>query len=131
MQSITFIVAKELRTCLFVLLMLLRPCDVTSQSSNILMNICDGKRFDVTPRDVIKHSSKINCAAVCRDTSWCVSVNLFTGDGTCQLLSEEASNETSLETVDGWRYLCKFGSKNSVRAFGRLRVQSTSTFLAH
>ena len=113
MQTITFIDVEKLRTCLLMLLML-RACAVTSQSSQILMNILDGRRFDVEPRDVITHISKIDCAATCRDTSWCVSVNLQTGDGTCQLLSEEASNETSLATVDGWRYLREFGRKCSL-----------------
>ena len=130
MKLIAFVNANELRTCLLVLLIFCYSV-VRSQQKEMLMNALHSKRFDVAPRDVITRSSATRCAATCRDTSWCVSVNLFTGDGTCQLLSEEASNETSLETVDGWRYLCKFGSKNSVRAFGRLRVQSTSTFLAH
>ena len=120
MQLTTFIDVRKLHTCLLMLLML-RPCAVTSQSSQILMNIFDGKRFNVEPRDVIKLSSKVDCAATCRDTSWCVSANLQIGDGTCQLLSEEASNETSLATVDGWRYLREFGRKKTVcfRTFTR------------
>ena len=109
MKMIASITLKRLRTCLFIQLAL---CDsvVTSQSTETFMNILNDKRFDVEPRDVIACSSKVDCAATCRDTSWCVSVNLFTGDGTCQLLSEEASNETSLATVDGWRYLREFSA---------------------
>ena len=107
MQLIIYIYAKGLCSCLLVMLMLC-PGAVTSQRSDILMNILDCKRYDVAPRDVITRSSKTDCAATCRDTSWCVSVNLFTGDGTCQLLSEEASNETSLATVVGWKYLREF-----------------------
>ena len=98
---------KGMRTCLLVLLML-QESVVTSQRQETLMYVLTDKRFDVAPRDVITRSSATRCAATCRDTSWCVSVNLFTGDGTCQLLSEEASNDTSLATVDGWRYLRKF-----------------------
>ena len=104
MKLIASITLKRLRTCLFIQLAL---CDsvVTSRSTETFMNILNDKRYDVQPRDVMTHSSKLGCAATCRDTSWCVSVNLFTVDGTCQLLSEEASNETSLESADGWRYL--------------------------
>ena len=98
---------KGMHTCLLVLLML-QESVVTSQRQETLMYVLTDKRFDVAPRDVITRSSATRCAATCRDASWCVSVNLFTGDGMCQLLSEEASNETSLETVDGWRYLREF-----------------------
>ena len=108
MQSVSVCRTNGLRTCLLVLLMLSDSVE-TSRQKAMLMRVLRGKRFDVAPRDVITHSSATRCAATCRDTSWCVSVNLFTGDGTCQLLSEEASNMTSLETVDGWRYFRKFG----------------------
>ena len=109
MQIISFLGAKELRTCLLALLML-SDSVLTSQREEMLMNAVHGKRFDVAPRDVITHSSATRCAATCRDTTWCVSANLFTDDGTCQLLSEEASNVTSLETVGGWRYLREFAN---------------------
>ena len=104
MQSTTFSNVKGFLICLLVLLVL---CDivVTSQRKEVFMNTLNDKRFDVAPRDVITRSSSTRCAATCRDTAWCVSVNLQTGDGTCQLLSEEVSNVTSLESADGWRYL--------------------------
>ena len=113
MQSTTFSNVKGFLICLLVLLVF---CDivVTSQRKEVFMNTLNDKRFDVAPRDVITRSSSTRCAATCRDTSWCVSMNLFTGDGTCQLLSEVESNETSLEAVDGWRYLRKFDKVGNV-----------------
>ena len=110
MQLVSSVDAKAVRTCWLVLLML-GGSVVTSQRKEMLMNAVQDKRFDVAPRDVLMDTSGTKCAATCLVTSWCVSVNLFTGDGTCQLLSEEASNETSLETVDGWRYLREFTQK--------------------
>ena len=126
MQLTTFIDVRKLHTCLLVMLMF---CDrvVTSQRKEMLMNALHSKRFDVAPRGVITRSSATRCAATCRDTSWCVSVNLQTGDGTCQLLSEDVSNETSLETVDGWRYLREFEKKQF--AFTIICVKSISTSL--
>ena len=127
MQMITFINVTGLRTCLLVLMML---CDsvVTSQQKEMLMNSMNDKRFDVAPRDVITHSSVTRCAATCLTTSWCVSVNLQTGDGTCQLLSDEASNETPLATVDGWRYLRKF-DKNEATFFIIISCNFKSIFM--
>ena len=105
MQIISFLGAKELRSCLLVL-MLLRVSIVAPQRKEMLMNALRGKRFDVAPRDVITRSSATRCAVACRDASWCVSANLRTGDGTCQLLSEEVSDDDeSLQSADGWRYL--------------------------
>ena len=64
------------------------------------------RRLDVTPRDVITRSSAIHCVATCRLTSWCVSANLFTGDGKCELLTEEVlDDDDSLQSDEGWRYL--------------------------
>ena len=65
------------------------------------------KRLDVTPQDVVTRSSKVKCAATCRVTAWCVSANLAPDRSTCQLLSEEVSDETSLESADGWSYIRK------------------------
>ena len=107
MEMVICINTKALRTCLLVLMML-HVSVVTSQRKQMLMNAAQDKRFDVAPRDVIAHTTETRCAVACLATSWCVSANLFTGDGTCQLLSEEASNETSLETVNGWKYLREF-----------------------
>ena len=110
MQLISFIGAKLLRTCLLALLML-SDSVVASQRKEMLMNALTDKRYAVEPRDVITRSSATKCAATCRDTSWCVSVNLQTGDGTCQLLSEEVSDDDdSLQSADGWRYLREFSA---------------------
>ena len=107
MKFIAFINIKNLHTCLLVLLTL-HDSVMTSERKQMLMNAAQGKRFDVAPRDVIAHTTGTRCAVACLAASWCVSANLQTGDGTCQLLSEEASNVTSLETVDGWKYLREF-----------------------
>ena len=64
------------------------------------------KRLDVTPRDVLTRSSAINCETTCRQTSWCFAANLLPDRRTCQLLSEEVSDDDeSLQSADGWRYL--------------------------
>ena len=91
-----------------LVLLMLSDSVATSRQKEMLMSVLRGRRFDVAPRDVTTSSSLTRCAVGCLATSWCVSAKLFTDDGTCQLLSEEESNETSLETVDGWRYLRKF-----------------------
>ena len=65
------------------------------------------RRLDVTPHDVMTHSSLVKCSTTCRLTSWCVSANLLPDRSTCQLLSEEVSDVTLLESVDGWSYLRK------------------------
>ena len=106
MQSVSFCGANGLCTCLLALLMLSDSVVTSSRQKEMLMNALRGKRFDVAPRDVIARSSATRCAVACRDTSWCVSANLQTGDGTCQLLSEEVSDDDeSLQSADGWRYL--------------------------
>ena len=70
--------------------------------SNAVMN----KRLDVTPRDVLTRSSAIHCEATCRLTSWCVATNLSPDRSTCQLLTEEVSDDDeSLVSADGWKYL--------------------------
>ena len=111
MQLITFMHVKGVS----ILIGLLLLCDsaVTSQRNPTIMKALHGKRFDVAPRDVITRSSAIKCAVACRNMPGCVSTNLFSGNGTCQLLSEEASNETSLETVNGWRYLRESGRRKT------------------
>ena len=117
MQFLANINVNGLAACLLVLL-ILRDRVVTSQRNQMLMNAVQNKRFDVAPRDVMTHSCGTRCTLACLVTSWCVSVNLFTGDGTCQLLSEEASNETSLEPVAGWRYLRELFSSVGKTCFG-------------
>ena len=98
---------KGMRTCLLVLLML-QESVVTSQRQETLMYVLTDKRFDVAPRDVITRTSATRCAVACLAASWCVSANLFTGDGTCQLLSEEVSYVATLETAIGWIHLREF-----------------------
>ena len=115
MKLVSFAGAKGLRTCLLVLLML-RDSVVTSQQKEMFLNALPDRRLAVAPRDVIAHSSAIRCTVECLATSWCVSANLFAGDGTCQLLSEEVSDVTSLETAVGWRHLREL-SKNKTGGF--------------
>ena len=98
-------VDKGLCSHLFVLLMLFRSV-VTSQLTGASTKVLKHKRLDVTPRDVITRSSAIHCEATCRLTSWCVAANLLPDRRTCQLLSEEVSDDApSLYSADGWRYL--------------------------
>ena len=92
----------------FYLVMLLtlfagvNTAQIQGSYSNAVMN----KRLDVTPRDVITRSSVIHCEATCRQTSWCLAANLLPDRRTCQLLSEEVSDDDeSLQSADGWRYL--------------------------
>ena len=98
------------RTWLLIILML-SGSRVTSLLHNkaIYMDVLADKRYDVVPRDVITRSSAIQCGAACRDTSWCVAANVHhTGERECQLLSEEASNATLLDTADGWKYIREY-----------------------
>ena len=98
--------------------LMLSNSKVTSQHNDkatyMYMQVLANKRYDVAPRDVITRCTEVDCAAKCRDASWCVSANVFTGDGTCQLLSEDTSDETSLESADGWRYLRKCKKKRLI-----------------
>ena len=67
------------------------------------------KRLDVTPRDVMTRSSAINCEATCRLTSWCFAANLLPDRRTCQLLSEEVSDDDeSLLPAEGWKYIREY-----------------------
>ena len=66
------------------------------------------RRLDVTPHDVMTHSSLVKCSMTCRLTSWCVSANLSPDHSTCELLSEEVSNLTSLQLAEGWSYLREY-----------------------
>ena len=69
------------------------------------------KRLDVTPRDVITRSSAIHCEATCRQTSWCFAANLLPDRRTCQLLTEEVSDDDeSLDSVDGWKYIREYAA---------------------
>ena len=67
------------------------------------------KRLDVTPRDVMTRSSAINCTVTCGMTSWCVAANLLPDRRTCQLLTEEVSDDDgSLLEDEGWKYLREY-----------------------
>ena len=107
MNMVIYINTKGLRIWLLVLMML-HVSVVTPQRNQLLMNAVRGKRFDVAPRDVIAHISGTRCTVACLAASWCVSANLFTDDGTCQLLSEEVSYVATLETAIGWIHLREF-----------------------
>ena len=98
---------KEKRTQKFRILLLMTTALVTAHLNVINVKQVANKRLDVTPQDVVTRSSKVKCAATCRVTAWCVSANLAPDRSTCQLLSEEVSDETSLESADGWSYIRK------------------------
>ena len=80
------------------------------------------RRLNVTPRDVMTHSSLVKCSVVCGWTSWCLSVNVAADGSTCQLLSEEVSDVTSLETAVGWSHLREF-SKTKQLVIATMRVK--------
>ena len=95
-------------TCLLVLLTLLAGA-ATLQTQGFYLKPVMHKRLDVTPRDVIAHSSVIDCAVTCRQTSWCVAANLLPDRRTCQLLTEEVSDDDeSLDSADGWKYMREY-----------------------
>ena len=105
----------HLQTCLLVLFALLAGAE-TLQTLEAYMKPLMHKRLDVTPRDVIAHSSVIDCEATCRMTSWCFAANLLPDKQTCQLLTEEVpDDDESLDLVDGWRY---------IREYAKLRYAS-------
>ena len=82
----------RLHTCSLLLLTLLtgaKTLQIQGSCSKALMH----KRLDVTARDVITRSSAIHCEATCRQTSWCVAANLLPDRRTCQLLTEEVSDD--------------------------------------
>ena len=92
-------------TILLALLTLLAGAK-TLQIQGTYLKTLTHKRLDVTPRDVITRSSAIHCEATCRLTSWCFAANLLPDRRTCQLLSEEVSDDDeSLQSADGWTYL--------------------------
>ena len=92
MQLVLSDAAKKLCTCVFVLLTL-RYSVVTSQITAASTKVLKHKRLDVMPRDVLTRSSAIHCEATCRQTSWCFAANLLPDRRTCQLLSEEVSDD--------------------------------------
>ena len=64
-------------------------------------------RLSVAPREVIALQSSIHCMVACQATSWCASANLSPEESTCQLLTEEVNDVTSLAFAEGWNYLSK------------------------
>ena len=100
-------------TCLFVLLTLIGSV-VTSQARQTFLSKINNKRLDdVTAQNVTTHSAT-ECSVRCLLTSWCVSVNLSPDRRTCQLLSEEVSDEASLQSADGWSHMRKIQTKTNV-----------------
>ena len=99
---------SDSHTCLLVLLTLLagaKTLQIQETHLKPLMN----KRLAVTPRDVITHSSLIDCAVTCRVTSWCFAANMLPDRRTCQLLSEEVSDDDeSLLEDEGWKYIREY-----------------------
>ena len=96
------------RTCLLVLFTFLAGAETLQNQETYLTPVVD-KRLDVTARDVLAHSSTIDCAATCRVTSWCFAANLLPDGSTCQLLTEEVSDDDdSLLPADGWKYFREY-----------------------
>ena len=92
-------------TCLFVLLTLIGSV-VTSQARQTFLSKINNKRLDVTAQNVTTHSAT-DCYVTCQQTSGCVSVNLSPDRRTCQLMSEETSDVTSLQSAEGWSHIRK------------------------
>ena len=99
---------SDWHTCLPVLFTFLASVE-TLQIQGTYSTPLMHKRLDVTPRDVITRSSAIDCAVTCRLTSWCVAANLLPDRRTCQLLTEEVSDDDgSLLEDEGWKYLREY-----------------------
>ena len=96
-------------TYLLLLLLILLSGAKTSQIQGYYLKPLLHRRIAVTPHDVITRSSAINCETTCRQTSWCVSANLLPDRQTCQLLTEEVSDDDeSLLHEDGWKYIREY-----------------------
>ena len=92
-------------TCLLVLLTMIGGV-VTSQTRQTFLSKINNKRLDVTAQNVTTHSAT-DCYVTCQQTSGCVSVNLSPDRRTCQLMSEELPDDTSLQSADGWSHIRK------------------------
>ena len=92
-------------TCLLVLLTLIGSV-VTSQTRQTFLNKINNRRLAVTAQNVTTYSAT-ECYVICQETPGCVSVNLSPDRRTCQLLSEEVTDVTSLQSADGWSHLRK------------------------
>ena len=83
-------------------------CFSTSTISIAGIRITQDMRLNVSPRDVITAQSSIHCIVMCQATSWCLSANLSPDKRTCQLMSEEVTDVSSLESAEGWKYISKY-----------------------
>ena len=97
------------------LVLLLALCDVsvTFQFQQTHIEVHEHKRQNVTGQNVKTHSV-IECHVTCQQTRWCVGVNVSPERNTCQLLSEEVSDVTLLETAEHWSYLRMYHCNVSV-----------------
>ena len=87
-------------------MVLVKFCYVsTSQVEYVHVDSTQNRRLSVEPSDVIVRSSLVKCAVRCHQTAWCFAANLAPDTTTCQLLSDEVSDETSLPFADGWNYI--------------------------
>ena len=109
----------DMRAKAWLLLTHVSAVVTTSQIQYINVKPTKNKLLDVTPHDVITHSSLVNCFSTCRLTSWCVSANLPPDGSTCQLLSEEVSDARELQSAEGWSY---------IRAYAKLIVNGQVFF---
>ena len=96
-------------TSLLVLLTMIGGV-VTSQTRQTFLSKINNKRLDVTSRNVTTRSA-IECHVTCQQTSGCVAVNLSPDRRTCQLLSEEIEQDSSLQSAEGWSHIRKLQSK--------------------
>ena len=80
---------------------------MASQIQTVHIKPIKDARLNILPRDVLTKSSLVKCSQTCRLTSWCTSANLSPDRTACQLLSEEVSDMTSLQSAEGWSYLRK------------------------
>ena len=104
------VIKHSVGTCLLVLALI--GSVVTSQTRQLFISRINNKRLDVTAKNVTTHSAT-GCCVTCLHTSDCVSMNMSPDRRTCQLLSEETSNETSLQSADGWSHIRKFQAKHA------------------
>ena len=104
------VIKHSVGTCLLVLAII--GSVETSQTRQAFLSKINNKRLDVTAQNVTTRSA-IECHVTCQQTSGCVSVNLSPDRRTCQLLSEETSDETSLQSAEGWSHLRKCQAKHA------------------
>ena len=106
-EANTVVMRRLVYACLFVQLALFDNA-MTSQIQQINVKPIKNKRLNATGRDVIARASSVKCQSTCLQLPWCASANMAPDRSTCQLLSEEVSDVTSLESAEGWSYLRKY-----------------------